>query len=193
MNPAVTAFLDALEHPRRAQVEEVRALILAADPAIRDEVKWNAPSFRLADHFATFRLHPGHRVQLVLHTGARKHPEPVAMHIDDPAGLLAWVTPDRAVVTLADTDIPVDAMHHIIRQWVAQVPTAPTDDLPRMAAPARRALATAGITTLADLTRCTEQEVAGLHGMGPKALGLLREAMQERGMMFAAGGQTHPR
>lgn len=42
-------------------------------------------------------------------------------------------------------------------------------DLPRMAAPARRALATASITTLADLTRCTEQEVAALHGMGPKA------------------------
>lgn len=66
-------------------------------------------------------------------------------------------------------------------------------DLPRMAAPARRALATAGITTLADLTRHTEQEVAALHGMGPKALGLLREAMQERGMMFVQGSRDLPR
>ena len=66
-------------------------------------------------------------------------------------------------------------------------------DLPRMAAPARRALATAGITTLADLTRCTEQVVAALHGMGPKALGLLREAMQERGMMFVQGSRDLPR
>ncbi|WP_412027171.1 hypothetical protein [Deinococcus yunweiensis] len=66
-------------------------------------------------------------------------------------------------------------------------------DLPRMAAPARRALATAGITTLTDLTRCTEPQVAALHGMGPKALELLREAMQERGLVFAASSRDLPR
>ncbi|WP_309573489.1 DUF1801 domain-containing protein [Deinococcus sp.] len=54
MNPAVSAFVAALEHPHRGQVERWRALILAADPAIREKVKWNAPSYRLADHFATF-------------------------------------------------------------------------------------------------------------------------------------------
>ncbi|WP_205684137.1 hypothetical protein [Deinococcus sp. LM3] len=54
-----------------------------------------------------------------------------------------------------------------------------------MGAPARRALATAGITTLADLAPRTEKEVAGLHGLGPKALGLLREALRERGLAFS--------
>ncbi|MBX8465839.1 DUF1801 domain-containing protein [Deinococcus sp. RIT780] len=188
MNPAVTAFLAALEHPHRAQIGELRAVILAANPAIREEVKWNAPSFRLADHFATFKLRPESTLQVVLHTGAKVRAEPLVMHIDDPAGLLAWVAPDRAVLTLRDPDTVAahsDAVQGIVRQWIAQLPAAPADDLPRVGAPARRALATAGITTLADLAPRTEKEVAGLHGLGPKALGLLREALRERGLTFS--------
>lgn len=193
MNSAVTAFLAALEHPHRAQIGELRAVILAADLAIREEVKWNAPSFRLADHFATFKLRPESTLQVVLHTGAKVRAEPLVMHIDDPAGLLAWVTPDRAVLTLRDPDTVAahsDAVQGIVRQWIAQLHAAPADDLPRVGAPARRALATAGITTLADLAPRTEaprteKEVAGLHGLGPKALGLLREALRERGLAFS--------
>ncbi len=58
------------------------------------------------------------------------------------------------------------------------------DDLPRVGAPARRALTGAGITRLDQLTERTEAELAGLHGMGPKALGLLRGALAERGLSF---------
>jgi hypothetical protein len=38
--------------------------------------------------------------------------------------------------------------------------------LPRMAAPARRALQGAGYTRLEDLTKVTESDVMRLHGMG---------------------------
>lgn len=57
-------------------------------------------------------------------------------------------------------------------------------DLPRLGAPARRALARAGITTLADLARHSGAEVAGLHGMGPKTLATLRAALADRGLAF---------
>ena len=63
-----------------------------------------------------------------------------------------------------------------------------TDDdsgLPRMSAPARRALAAAGVSRLEDLTRMREDEIRSLHGMGPKALGELRSALEERGLSFA--------
>lgn len=43
------------------------------------------------------------------------------------------------------------------------------DDLPRLGASARRALTQARITTLSELARHTEAEVARLHGMGPRA------------------------
>jgi hypothetical protein len=57
-------------------------------------------------------------------------------------------------------------------------------DLPKLAAPARRALAAAGYARLEDLTQVTEAEVMSLHGMGPNAMEALRNALAERGLSF---------
>lgn len=51
--------------------------------------------------------------------------------------------------------------------------------------PAKRALASVGVTELDQLTGFTEAELARLHGMGPKALGILKAALAERGKMLA--------
>ncbi len=60
------------------------------------------------------------------------------------------------------------------------------DDLPEgLAQPALRALAGAGYFQLEQLTRVTEQELKQLHGIGPKALELLRRALHEQGLSFA--------
>jgi hypothetical protein len=56
--------------------------------------------------------------------------------------------------------------------------------LPKLAAPALRALAAAGYTRLEDLTKVTESEVMRLHGMGPNAMRALRTALEERGLSF---------
>jgi hypothetical protein len=60
-------------------------------------------------------------------------------------------------------------------------------DLPKLAAPARRALVGAGYTHLEQLTQATESEIMQLHGMGPNAMETLRKALQERGLSFRAG------
>ena len=61
----------------------------------------------------------------------------------------------------------------------------PENDLPvGLAAPARRALSSAGYTRLEQFTRVTEEEVLKLHGMGPKAMGQLRDALAARGLSF---------
>lgn len=52
--------------------------------------------------------------------------------------------------------------------------------------PARNALALAGITHLGQLTKVSEQELLKLHGVGPKAIRLLREALVMHGLSFAA-------
>jgi hypothetical protein len=64
--------------------------------------------------------------------------------------------------------------------------TDPTD-LPKLAAPARRALLAAGYTSLEDLTEVSEAEVLKLHGMGPNAMRALRAALEERGLSFRDG------
>ena len=58
-------------------------------------------------------------------------------------------------------------------------------DLPKLAQPAQRALAGAGIQRLQQLTKFSEAEIKQLHGMGPKALGELRQALADRGLSFA--------
>lgn len=63
-------------------------------------------------------------------------------------------------------------------------------DLPSgMGKPAQRALAGAGYVRLEQLTQVSEAEVLELHGMGPKALEVLRRALEARGLSFA-GGKT---
>lgn len=50
--------------------------------------------------------------------------------------------------------------------------------------PALRALAGAGVCSVADLAKWTEADLAKLHGMGPKALGVLRDALAASGRNF---------
>jgi len=58
------------------------------------------------------------------------------------------------------------------------------NDISKLASPARRALISAGITSLKQLTEITEEELLQLHGMGPNALGVLREVLKANGLSF---------
>lgn len=64
----------------------------------------------------------------------------------------------------------------------AAPPAAP--GFPKLGRPAERALQSVGLRTLEQLTRFREEELLQLHGMGPKALGLLRQALKQRGLAF---------
>ena len=59
-----------------------------------------------------------------------------------------------------------------------------TSDLPKLSAPAVRALTGAGITRLAQIAKKRESEIAELHGIGPNALKSLKDAMAARGLSF---------
>lgn len=65
--------------------------------------------------------------------------------------------------------------------------TTPADkpgaDLPvGLGAPARRALASAGISTLEQVAAWPRGELVTLHGMGPTAVRLLETALREKGL-----------
>lgn len=62
-----------------------------------------------------------------------------------------------------------------------------TSEFPKIGSPATRALEAAGYTTLKQLTKVTEAELGQLHGMGPKALGILRETLKAKGWSFKPG------
>lgn len=64
------------------------------------------------------------------------------------------------------------------------------DNLPNIGAPATRALAAVGITRLSQLSSMTEASVAELHGVGPKAIRILREALAAQGKSFVGQGKA---
>lgn len=60
-------------------------------------------------------------------------------------------------------------------------------DFPReIGQPATSALLVAGYSRLEQLTEITESDLKKLHGMGPKALGILRQTLEMKGLSFAA-------
>jgi len=54
--------------------------------------------------------------------------------------------------------------------------------LPRIGAPATRALTQTGITSLEQAGDAGERALLALHGVGPKAIRILREALAELGL-----------
>jgi uncharacterized protein YdhG (YjbR/CyaY superfamily) len=64
------------------------------------------------------------------------------------------------------------------------------NDFPKIGAPAIRALEAAGYSRLKQLTKVSEAEIGQLHGMGPKALVILRETLKEKGLSFKAGASN---
>jgi hypothetical protein len=61
----------------------------------------------------------------------------------------------------------------------------PLSDLPTLAAPAQRALASVGVDTLMRLSLFTEADIDALHGIGPDALTSLKSAMRAKKLSFA--------
>lgn len=120
------AFLAALEHPARDLVVALRALVLGADASIAEGIKWNAPSFRTQEWFATTHLRAKSGIGLILHFGAKKNAvADSGVVIADPAGLLQWLARDRALIAIRDADDLAargPALQALLRDWIRAMP-----------------------------------------------------------------------
>lgn len=118
----VESFLAGLQHPLKQEILLLRDIILDAAPGIGESIKWNVPSFRTSDHFATFHIRAEDSVHVVLHLGVKARPDAkVKSGVKDPGSLLQWRSADRAIVTFHnrdDVESRRDAFSQIVRQWV---------------------------------------------------------------------------
>ena len=55
---------------------------------------------------------------------------------------------------------------------------------PGIGNPAQRALASIGVTSVEQCSNFTRTELAALHGMGPKALRIIGETLDEKSLSF---------
>jgi len=120
---AVDQFMAKLAHPHKDAIEVIRRIMRAADPAIAEGVKWNAPSFRTTEYFATTHLRAHGGIGIVMHLGAKVRDTP-AFQLEDPQGLLKWLAKDRALMNFAgieDVKAHEEAIQTLVRQWIASV------------------------------------------------------------------------
>ncbi|QZY51526.1 DUF1801 domain-containing protein [Leucobacter tenebrionis] len=204
---AVEAWLREMSDDRVPLLAELCRIIEQSDGRVVGEIKWNAPSYRIVEHFATTGIERKGGIRLVLHTGAAKRETPLPMreHVEDPTGLLTWKGSDRAVAlfsSIEDVCAAREALTAILRQWIAAMPfpdpeaesetsspagseTAETDGFPSsLGKVALRALSAEGITRFEQLAERTKKELLALHGVGPKAIRILGEELEARGLSF---------
>ena len=63
----VAAYMDALNHPLKKEVEAVRSIIKNANPKLNERIKWNAPSYYYMDDIVTFGPLRSEKILLVFH------------------------------------------------------------------------------------------------------------------------------
>ncbi len=127
---AVDRWMEALDDARKPIVAALRQAIRSADASIEEGVKWNSPSFRTSEYFATINLRvqapkgqTKRPVAVILHLGAKRR-DAAQPEIADPDGLLQWLDANRAMlslVTQAEVRRKKSALQAIVRDWIAAV------------------------------------------------------------------------
>jgi|SRR5438552_10150555 len=119
----VTAFMNALKHPRKDVLEELRRIILSADDAVGEEIKWNSPTFfytgemrpsnpkEYRRYLVVSNLHRKDCIRLVFWRGAR---------VNDTSGLLEGDYDDgrrlASFSSLEDVAAKKDALLAVVRE-----------------------------------------------------------------------------
>ena len=119
----VTALLDALNHPFRNEIEQLRTYILEANNQLEENIKWNGPNycFEQEDRITMRVQPPKNQVQLVFHRGAKKQASPENKLISNPSKNLVWKENDRAIMTfksLEDITNSKSDLRIIINDWI---------------------------------------------------------------------------
>jgi hypothetical protein len=117
--------MQELVHPCKADIEVLRRAILAVDPSVAEGIKWNAPSYRTTEYFATTNLRAKVGIGLVLHLGAKARDLPAGgLVIADPAKMLKWLGKDRALIefrTGTEVQERIPALQAVLREWIRYV------------------------------------------------------------------------
>ncbi|MCB1390332.1 MAG: DUF1801 domain-containing protein [Rhodobacteraceae bacterium] len=115
----VDAFLQTLVHARIDDIRALRSLVLDAVPEGAERIKWNAPSFCWnGDDRVTMRLHPGDRLDLIFHRGARPR-DTAGFAFSDPTGHLEWAAPDRGILRIGNPEAEAKVIRSLVIAWVA--------------------------------------------------------------------------
>ncbi len=111
-NPVVDEFLLKSDHPRIAEMQKVREVILATDPRIGETIKWSSPTFVYKGNMASFFMNAKKFVSLMFHHGAS---------MSDRTGLLQGEGKQGRTVRfddLKDIERKSERLQELVREWI---------------------------------------------------------------------------
>ena len=111
----VDAYMRDLDHPFKAEIEAVRAVILGASDKISERIKWNAPSFFYKADLAAFNPRATEFAHLILLF-------PDGAGVPAKSSLLEGKAKDRREAKfhgLDDIQSKKKALEKLIKEWVA--------------------------------------------------------------------------
>ncbi len=111
----VDAYMRDVDHPFKAEMEAVRAIILSASPKLSERIKWNAPSFFYKEDLGAFHPRATEYAHLILLF-------PDGMGIPAKNSLLEGKEKDRREAkfySLADVETKKAQLTKLVKGWVA--------------------------------------------------------------------------
>ncbi|MEO7032662.1 MAG: DUF1801 domain-containing protein [Polyangiaceae bacterium] len=111
----VDAYMRDLDHPFKAELEAVRAIILGVSDKISERIKWNAPSFFYKEDLAAFNPRASEFAHLILLF-------PGGAGIPAKSTLLEGKAKDRREAkfhSLEDVQTKKKALQKLVKDWVA--------------------------------------------------------------------------
>ncbi|CAG7614770.1 DUF1801 domain-containing protein [Leucobacter soli] len=159
----VVAYLDRFPAEVRARLEALRAMVRERCPLAVESVSYGLIGYKLGGrpliYLGGFKNHIG------------LYATPVG-HEAFAAEFAAYKQGKGSVQFPLSEPLPTDLIARVIAHRVEAV----SEELPAIGRPATGALAEIGVTRAGQLADYSEKELLALHGVGQKAIRLLREA-----------------
>ncbi len=159
----VVEYVNSFPGETRARLETLRAMVRERCPRAVESVSYGLIGYKLGGHpliyVGGFKNHIGLYATPVGHEAF--------------AAEFAKYTQGKGSVQFPLSDpLPTELIERVIAHRVETV----SEELPSIGRPATSALAAIGVTKASQLADYSEQQLLALHGVGPKAIRLLREA-----------------
>lgn len=166
---SVDEYIRSFPKPAQKLLLQMRRTIRSAASEATEAIKYGIPTFVLNGnlvHFGGFEDHVSF------------FPTAAPMEVFR-RELSGYETSKGTIHFPLDKPLPLALIRKIVLFRVAQ-----SDPFHELAAPARRALTLAGITSVKQLSRKTKRQISQLHGMGPGALKKVSGLLRANGLGF---------
>lgn len=163
MSDDVHTYLEQFPGETRQRLDAMREIVNERCPAAVEAINYGLIGYKLNGnplvYFGGFKHHVG------------LYATPAGQ--EEFAGEFARYVQGKGSVQFPLSEpLPVDLITRVVSRRIETV----ADELPQIGRPARAALETIGVTHMSQLRAHSERELLALHGVGPKAIRILRES-----------------